>query len=66
MSVACQVRPEVTVTVRNPSDRKFPRLVSDILVVAPYNVQVAALASKLPLSAGVGTVDKFQGQEARA
>lgn len=35
-----------------------------ILVVAPYNAQVAALASKLPDGARVGTVDKFQGQEA--
>jgi superfamily I DNA and/or RNA helicase len=37
---------------------------SDILVVAPYNVQVAALRKQLPEGARVGTVDKFQGQEA--
>jgi uncharacterized protein len=36
----------------------------DILVVAPYNAQVAALAQRLPTGARVGTVDKFQGQEA--
>jgi uncharacterized protein len=36
----------------------------DILVVAPYNAQVAALADKLPRGTRVGTVDKFQGQEA--
>jgi uncharacterized protein len=36
----------------------------DILVVAPYNAQVSALAGKLPVGARVGTVDKFQGQEA--
>ena len=30
---------------------------------APYNAQVAALAARLP-GASVGTVDKFQGQEA--
>jgi len=35
----------------------------DILVVAPYNAQVALLARRLP-GARVGTVDKFQGQEA--
>ena len=35
----------------------------DILVVAPYNAQVAEIARALP-SARVGTVDKFQGQEA--
>ena len=36
----------------------------DILVVAPYNVQVATLRARLPEGARVGTVDKFQGQEA--
>jgi uncharacterized protein len=36
----------------------------DILVVAPYNAQVAALLERLPSGARVGTVDKFQGQEA--
>jgi uncharacterized protein len=37
---------------------------SDILVVAPYNAQVAAMREKLPDEIRVGTVDKFQGQEA--
>jgi len=37
---------------------------SDILVVAPYNLQVNALKAGLPSGARVGTVDKFQGQEA--
>ena len=36
----------------------------DILVVAPYNAHVAALRRALPDGARVGTVDKFQGQEA--
>jgi len=36
----------------------------DILIVAPYNAQVSALAEKLPAGSRVGTVDKFQGQEA--
>jgi uncharacterized protein len=36
----------------------------DILVIAPYNAQVADLIAGLPLDARVGTVDKFQGQEA--
>lgn len=36
----------------------------DILVVSPYNVQVNHLKSVLPAGARVGTVDKFQGQEA--
>jgi predicted RecB family nuclease len=36
----------------------------NILVVAPYNVQVNLLKKRLPPEARVGTVDKFQGQEA--
>ena len=36
----------------------------DILVVAPYNLQVKLLQRTLPANARVGTVDKFQGQEA--
>jgi uncharacterized protein len=36
----------------------------DILVVAPYNAQVRCLTAMLPQGARVGTVDRFQGQEA--
>jgi uncharacterized protein len=36
----------------------------DILVIAPYNAQVADLKGGLPAGARVGTVDRFQGQEA--
>ncbi|HZY29371.1 MAG TPA: TM0106 family RecB-like putative nuclease [Jiangellaceae bacterium] len=36
----------------------------DILVVAPYNAQVARLLARLRGRALVGTVDKFQGQQA--
>ena len=37
--------------------------VTDVKVVAPYNMQVNALSAALP-GVSVGTVDKFQGQEA--
>lgn len=37
---------------------------ADILVVAPYNAQVNALRARLPGAIRVGTVDRFQGQEA--
>jgi uncharacterized protein len=37
---------------------------ADILVVTPYNAQVNLLKRALPSDARVGTVDKFQGQEA--
>ena len=35
----------------------------DILIIAPYNAQVFKLQARLP-EARIGTVDKFQGQEA--
>jgi uncharacterized protein len=38
--------------------------IENLLVVAPYNAQVAVLRKRLPSGARVGTVDKFQGQEA--
>ncbi|MHB8394187.1 MAG: AAA domain-containing protein [Candidatus Dormibacteria bacterium] len=37
---------------------------NDILMVAPFNAQVARLAARLPAGARMGTVDRFQGQEA--
>jgi superfamily I DNA and/or RNA helicase len=37
----------------------------EIKVVAPFNAQVDLLESLLPEGIEVGTVDKFQGQEAR-
>ena len=36
----------------------------DILVVTPFNAQVRHLRRRLPAGARIGTVDKFQGQEA--
>ena len=43
---------------------EHPMTAANILVVAPYNVQVNLLKRTLPAGARVGTVDKFQGQEA--
>ena len=45
------------------SGRSRPLALSDILIVAPYNAQVSDLGGRLK-KALVGTVDKFQGQEA--
>ena len=39
-------------------------LLDDVLVVAPFNAQVQLLQAMLPPGTRVGTVDKFQGQEA--
>lgn len=41
-----------------------PLTLDDFLFVAPYNAQVRALSAALPERARVGSVDKFQGQEA--
>jgi superfamily I DNA and/or RNA helicase len=48
----------------DPRRGEQPLGVNDILVVSPYNIQVNHLQSILPAGARVGTVDKFQGQEA--
>ncbi|MFL6018584.1 MAG: TM0106 family RecB-like putative nuclease [Gaiellaceae bacterium] len=50
--------------VREEVDALLAAGVTDIMVVAPYNAQVNALREALPDSVRVGTVDKFQGQEA--
>ena len=41
-----------------------PLALADFLFIAPYNAQVRALQSALPNGARVGSVDRFQGQEA--
>ncbi|WP_148612640.1 TM0106 family RecB-like putative nuclease [Nocardioides rubriscoriae] len=68
--VVAQVRAFIGKMWTDPDDLTAPRLLgqADFLVVAPYNVQVAVIRSALQ-AAGlggvrVGTVDKFQGQEA--
>ncbi len=48
----------------NREGKSGPLAIDDILVVAPYNAQVRRLIETLPDNARVGTVDKFQGQEA--
>ena len=46
--------------------RRRPLTWNDVLIVAPYNAQVGAIRELLPDAARdrVGTVDKFQGQQA--
>ena len=43
--------------------RKSPVTLNDIVIITPYNAQVFEIQRRLP-GARVGTVDKFQGQEA--
>lgn len=48
----------------NKTNEVLPINLENILIVAPYNMQVNLLQKQLPDGARVGTVDKFQGQEA--
>ena len=50
-------------TWTNRHGEERPVSLDDILIVAPYNAQVSEIAGRLP-GARVGTVDRFQGQEA--
>jgi uncharacterized protein len=64
--VACVKRivDELTACSRIDENNPHPRPVTldDILIVAPYNMQVRKIKAVLP-DAQVGSVDKFQGQE---
>ena len=51
------------VTWTNRHGETMPTSLNDILIVAPYNAQVSEIAERMA-EARVGTVDKFQGQEA--
>jgi uncharacterized protein len=42
---------------------EVPITINDILIIAPYNAQVFELQRRIP-AGRIGTVDKFQGQEA--
>ena len=49
---------------RSLRHRSTSSTLDDVLIVTPYNAQVAKLTAALPEGARIGTVDKFQGQEA--
>ena len=50
-------------TYTDRENKTHPVTFEEILIVAPYNAQVSELRKRLP-KARIGTVDKFQGQEA--
>jgi uncharacterized protein len=52
-----------SVTFRNAAGEQAPLTCADLMIVAPYNAQVTALTERLP-GVRIGTVDKFQGQQA--
>jgi len=47
----------------HPEHGRRPVTLNDVLVITPYNAQVREIGEALP-GARVGTVDKFQGQQA--
>jgi uncharacterized protein len=51
-------------TWTNKNGGTVPLGPEDILIVSPYNAQVSAIGGRLDGRAKVGTVDKFQGQQA--
>jgi uncharacterized protein len=53
-----------TGTFTNKKGQQKPITDADILVIAPYNMQVNLLIEKLGSALKIGTIDKFQGQEA--
>jgi uncharacterized protein len=55
------LRPEVKWSYGKGNERRLTA--EDILIVAPFNAQVADLTARMP-DVQIGTVDKFQGQEA--
>ena len=54
---------EASPTHTDASGASIPLVEADVLLITPYNAQVRALREALP-GFRIGTVDKFQGQEA--
>ncbi|MDQ3671750.1 MAG: TM0106 family RecB-like putative nuclease, partial [Actinomycetota bacterium] len=63
-AVAAAIRALLGTSFTDESGVARPVGPDDVLVVAPYNAQVRRLRQRLPAGVRVGTVDKFQGQEA--
>ncbi len=51
-------------TVADDHRQERPLEPADILVVAPYNLAVRQIRERVPAGVRVGTVDRFQGQQA--
>ena len=62
--VAAAIESLLGTTYTDERGTERPLGVEDVLVVTPYNSQVRALKQTVRAGVRVGTVDKFQGQEA--
>lgn len=49
---------------RDADGTERPITLDDVLVVAPYNLQVRKLTARLPSGSRIGSVDRFQGLQA--
>jgi len=64
--IASAIEPLLAESTYTDSDGvQHPLAPEDILVLTPYNAQVRCLQERLPAGVRVGTVDKFQGQQAQ-
>ena len=64
IAAACRELLAGPATVTDDEGRTRALGAQDILVVAPYNLAVARIRRRVPAGVRVGTVDRFQGQEA--
>ncbi|MCC6223718.1 MAG: TM0106 family RecB-like putative nuclease [Thermoleophilia bacterium] len=62
--IAAEIRAMLGATFTDEDGATRPLEARDFMVVAPYNRQVRELRRALPAGVPVGTVDRFQGQQA--
>ena len=63
-AIRAEIEVLLTQTDRMSDGRERPLTPRDCMVVTPYNAQVRVLSDALPAGVRIGTVDRFQGQEA--
>jgi uncharacterized protein len=64
VAVAAEIGRLIGTSFSDGGGRTRALTAEDVLVVTPYNAQVRMIRSVVPHGVRVGTVDKFQGQEA--
>ena len=62
--IATLIQELLTTSFTDSANQQHPITLDDVLVITPYNAQVQTILSYCPEGTRVGTVDKFQGQEA--
>jgi AAA domain len=62
--IAAEIRAMTGGSFTDDNGQSRPLALEDFMVVTPYNAQVRRLRAGLPQGVRIGTVDKFQGQEA--